>query len=137
MNIEPIYPGLFTQPDDPRGAGLCAGRCDRCGDLHFPATPDCPYCGFAGCREEIVGRTGVLHLGTVVTAPPPGYIGEVPYGFGLVDLPEGLRVVSVVAETDPERLYSGMPLRIGLLILTTADGSSRASWQYEPAEASS
>lgn len=75
----------------------------------------------------------MLHLGTVVTAPPPGYTGDTPYGFGLVDLPEGLRVVSLIAETDPSRLRSGLPLRLGMRLLPDAQGDLLlATWHYEP-----
>lgn len=134
MLIEPIDTGLFTLPDDPRGFGLVAGRCAECHDLHFPATPDCPYCGAESCLEEVVGREGHLHLGTVVTAPPPGYHGEVPYGFGLVDLPEGIRVISIIAETDPGRLRPGLPLKIDLRLVAAQpdDEGPVATWQYVP-----
>ena len=34
-------------------------------------------------------------------APPPGYLGEVPFGFGVVELDEGLRVLGRLTESDP------------------------------------
>ena len=36
-----------------------------------------------------------------MTAPPPGYQGEVPYGIGVVELPEGVRVITRLTESDP------------------------------------
>src|SRR5215472_2678194 len=90
----PIHPGLFTLPDDPRGPALLAARCAACRRHHFPATDTCPYCSSQGCTIEAIGRTGKLWVHTVVNARPPGYRGEVPYGFGVVDLAEGMRVVS-------------------------------------------
>ena len=46
--------------------------------------------------------------------PAPGYEGEVPFGFGVVELPEGVRVVTRLTETDP-RVAPGGP----------ADGAAR------------
>ena len=140
VESRPIHEGLFSSPDDPGGLGLYAGYCWSCKALHFPATDDCPYCGATGCETRIVGKTASLYLGTVVTAAPPGYHGEVPYGFGLVDLPEGLRVISVIAETDVKQLRPGLPLRLGLRTLpcpepeqAEGEGLTLTSWHYEPA----
>jgi uncharacterized OB-fold protein len=52
-----------------------------------------------------------------VTAAPPGYRGHVPYGFGVVELPEGLRVVTRLTETDPSRLASGQAMQLVLVPL--------------------
>jgi len=140
VQIRPIHEGLFSSPDDPGGLGLFAGLCGSCKALHFPATNDCPYCGTTGCETRIVGKTGTLHLATVVAAAPPGYHGEVPYGFGLVDLPEGLRVISVIAETNIKRLRPGLALRLGLRSLPSPEAEppeteplTLVSWHYEPA----
>jgi uncharacterized OB-fold protein len=140
VQTRPIHEGLFSSPDDPGGLGLYAGYCLSCKALHFPATDDCPYCGATDCETRLVGRTATLYLATVVTASPPGYQGEVPYGFGLVDLPEGLRVISVIAETDVKKLRPGLPLRLGLRTLPCpepeqdeGEGLPLASWHYEPA----
>ena len=136
VSAPPIQEGLFAPPGHPDGPGLYAGTCPRCDSLHFPASTSCPYCGSEKCKTQIVGKTGTLYLATVVTAPPPGYHGDVPYGFGLVDLPEGLRVVSVIAETDPSRLRTGLPLRLGWRTLPNAEGEGDLiCWQYEPLEA--
>ena len=42
-----------------------------------------------------------------MTAPPPGYGGEVPYGIGVVELPEGIRVIGRLTESDPAALAVG------------------------------
>ena len=59
--------------------------------VHFPAAPDCPYCSAEGCDERELSERGTLCLFTMVVNRPPGYGGEVPFGFGVVELPEGLR----------------------------------------------
>jgi uncharacterized OB-fold protein len=130
----PIHPGLFTLPGDPRGPRLLAARCAGCGKHHFPAGSACPYCGAADCTPEPVGARGTLYLHTVVNARPPGYRGPLPYGFGVVDLPEGLRVVSRLAEARLEELRPGMPLMLEIAPLFVNDaGDEVLSFAYGPA----
>jgi uncharacterized OB-fold protein len=134
----PIHPGLFTLPDDPRGPRLLAGCCAACGKHHFPAGSTCPYCSAAGCRVAAIGAAGTLYLHTVVNARPPGYRGPVPYGFGVVDLPEGLRVVSRLGEASLDRLRSGMAVELEIAALFTNDaGDEVLSFAYRPRAAGS
>jgi len=131
----PIHPGLFTPPGDPRGARLLAGRCPACGKHHFPAAGTCPYCTAEGCEPVALGAAGTLYLYTVVNARPPGYRGDVPYGFGIVELPEGLRVVSRIAETDLDVLQVGLPVKLEIAPLFTNDaGDEVLSFAYRPDE---
>jgi uncharacterized OB-fold protein len=69
---------------------------------------------------ELSGR-GRLWSWTAVTTAPPGYGGDVPYGFGVVELPEGLRVVTRLTEADPSRLSAGRPMEL-VLVPVGADG---------------
>jgi len=98
-------PELFTD------AGLVGGSCEGCGRRHFPLAPWCPWCGAAEPSRTMLSTEGVLWSWTAVVHPPPGYTGEVPYGFGVVELPaDGLRVVTRLSEPDPERLHAGQPM---------------------------
>jgi uncharacterized OB-fold protein len=129
----PIHAGLFTLPGDPRGPRLLAARCAACARHHFPAGEACPYCSATECTVEAIGANGTLYLHTVVNAPPPGYRGEVPYGFGLVDLPEGLRVVTRIEETDPGVLRPGLPLELAIAPLYVNDaGDEVLCFAYRP-----
>src|SRR5580700_2044960 len=87
----PVKEGLFTDSDPPH---LLGGRCRTCGHHHFPRRPICPYCASDATEPVELSATGRLWAWTAVTHPPPGYKGKVPYGFGVVELPEGLRVVT-------------------------------------------
>jgi uncharacterized OB-fold protein len=58
-----------------------------------------------------------------VTAAPPGYRGDVPYGFGIVELPEGLRVVTRLSEADSARLREGQPMRLRVVHLYVDEDS--------------
>lgn len=73
---------------------------------------------------------GTLWAWTAVTAAPPGYEGDVPYGFGIVELSaDRLRVVTRLTEADPLQLSQGMPMRFTVVAVTPAV----ATWAFEPA----
>ena len=125
----PLRANLFTSLDDPERAALLAGRCGRCDGHHFPAQEVCPYCFADGCTPVALGRTASLYVHTAITKAPPGYTGPVPYGFGVVELPERLRLVTRLTESDQARLRHGMPMRLVVEPLF-ADEEGREVWSY-------
>ena len=112
MQRVPIHDGLFT--DDGR---LLAAHCPDCDRWHFPADADCPYCSGARCETRTVSGQATLWLFTGVRNRPPGYLGEVPFGFGVVELAEGLRIITRLTAPDPTTLRCGMPMRLVIVPL--------------------
>jgi len=130
----PVAPGLFVE--DAGGPRLLAGQCPACSRPHFPAGRVCPYCAAEGCTETRVGPAGRLWLYTAIGTRPPGYAGEVPFGFGVVELPGGLRVITRLTEPRLELLRPGMPMRLVITPLHTDDaGTAVVSYAFAPEEA--
>jgi uncharacterized OB-fold protein len=128
----PVTEGLFVMDGEAR---LIAGYCGGCGRFHFPRFASCPYCSAEGCAERTIGPRGVLRLFTTVVNRPPGYRGEVPFGFGVVELPEGLRIISRLTETRVERLGVGQPMRLVVTPLHVDDeGREVVSYAFAPEE---
>jgi hypothetical protein len=125
----PIAPGLFTET--PAGWRLVAGECPACRRLHFPLAPWCPYCGAADPTTRTVGAAGRLFLYTAVQSAPPGYRGPLPYGFGVVELEGGLRVVTRLTESDAARLAPGLPVRLVVEPLA-GDGDTVLTYAFAP-----
>ena len=129
MPSRPVQDGLFT---DRR---LIGGRCGACGRHHFPAAAICPYCGAAEVTRVELSETGALWGWTALTAAPPGYAGGVPFGFGVVELPEGIRVISRIEQADPARLSFGAPVRFALAPLhTDDDGTEVVTYTFAPVD---
>jgi uncharacterized OB-fold protein len=126
----PVRPGLFTDGPQPR---LLGSRCAACGRSHFPAAATCPYCAAPGAEAAELSPDGVLWAFTAVTAPPPGYRGEVPYGFGVVELPEGVRVVTRLTEADPGALSLGQAMTLVVVALHhDDDGREVRTYAFAP-----
>ena len=130
-NTIPVHDFLFTVGAD-GSARLVGGRCTGCGRHQFPRSSLCPYCGSDDVAEVLLSPTGTLWAWTAVTAAPPGYRGEVPYGFGVVELPEGLRVITRLTESDPGKLRFGQAVRLELVLLHKDDeGRDVLTWAFE------
>jgi uncharacterized OB-fold protein len=128
----PITPGLFTTTAD--GPRLVAARCAACARLQFPATSSCPYCGHDACAEALVGPQATLFLFTTIASRPPGYRGPVPYGFGVVELADGLRVITRLADADPTAWRVGLPMRLVVApLFDDDDGTPVLSYAFAPA----
>jgi uncharacterized OB-fold protein len=128
--VPPVRDGLFTDGDDPH---LLGAICRTCGNQHFPRTDNCPFCGADTVEACDLPSTGRLWAWTTVTAAPPGYGGPVPFGFGVVELGEGLRVVTRITEPDPTALHAGQPMRL-VIDDVGGDGESITSWAFAPEE---
>jgi uncharacterized OB-fold protein len=113
-----VRDGLFTDGEAP---ALLGSRCDQCGAHHFPRHDTCPYCAADGPVPTELSGHGVLWAWTAVTAPPPGYQGPIPYGMGVVELPEGIRVITRLTESDPSALVAGQAMTLRVVTLHQAD----------------
>lgn len=84
-------------------------RCSNCGTLRHPPRPMCGDCrSLAWEAIEASGRGTVCSF-TVLRHPQfPGY--RYPLIIVLVDLAEGTRLTSQLADCDPEAVTFGMPV---------------------------
>jgi uncharacterized OB-fold protein len=125
-----VRDGLFTDDDSP---ALLASRCTNCGNVLFPRVDSCTYCATEDPEPVELSRHGTLWSWTAVTAPPPGYEGEVPFGVGIVELPEGVRVITRLTESNPAALRLGQPMEFCLVPLhTDAEGNDVVTYAFAP-----
>lgn len=118
----------FTQT--PQGLALAGSRCRSCGRVYFPRKRVCPQCFQIDQMEEVaLSRRGRLYTFTVAEAGPPGF--PVPYAFGYVDLPEGVRVFSLL-EGDPEALEIGMELEMAVGPIREENGMAIIAYKFRP-----
>ncbi len=127
-----VHDELFRVGED--GAiRLLGGYSPTSGRYHFPLLPACPYTGADDVQPVELSDRGTLWGWTAVTAPPPGYHGEVPFGFGVVELTDGLRVITRLTEADPSRLEFGMAMQLVVAPLHTADdGTEVITYAFAP-----
>ncbi len=133
----PVREGLFSGPLSDLGRVTLAGcRCSSCGETSLGAKSLCPNCGKETVTEIPLGKRGTLWTYTIVRHRPPGnYKGPepfVPFGLGLVELPEGVRVMAPI-HCDIGQLKIGLPLRFTAYVRKDADREVVA-FSFEPEE---
>jgi uncharacterized OB-fold protein len=133
----PAAEGLFTETAE--GPRLLGSRCASCGTPYFPRSSLChnPDCSDPRVEEAHFGPRGTLWSCAIQNypPPPPARYREpyAPYAVGLVDLPEGLRVLGRISTDDPESLRVGADVELILEALYTDEsGSEVMTWTFRP-----
>ncbi|MBV8462847.1 MAG: OB-fold domain-containing protein [Acidimicrobiales bacterium] len=124
-----VHEGLFTMGPEPR---LLGSQCRDCNARQFPRTDTCPYCGSSAPEDVELAPTGRLWAWTTVSAAPPGYDGPVPFGFGVVELDGGPRVVTRLTRSDADALSAGQPMHLVLTPVSPPDAPVVLSWSFAP-----
>jgi uncharacterized protein len=132
----PIRDGLFTGLlSDLDRVRLAGSRCSECGETSLGQTNFCANCGRETVSEISLSRLGTLWTYTVVRHRPAGdYKGPdpfVPFGLGLVELPEGLRVLAPI-QCDITQLKIGLAVQFKPIVRRDSDGREVVSFAFEP-----
>jgi len=81
--------------------------CKACGARYFPAKPVCT-CGSVEFEDVKLSEAGEVVTWTVIRSPPLGYERYSPYVVALIELDDGMRLLSQVADVDPAEMKAGM-----------------------------
>jgi uncharacterized OB-fold protein len=92
---------------------LLLQRCQACGEHQFYPRRHCVHC-FAPDPDWVEAKgTGRLHTFSVVhRTSAPGFAGDVPYVFAVVELDEGPRLTANVLDTPLDELACDLPVRV-------------------------
>ena len=131
-----LAPERCTWPADkpPLGGRRCYSRTTT-----FPAQQRCPRCSEGTMSEVLLPRTGTLIAWTTQGFPPGApYAGPtgkdfVPFGVGLVQLDDVIRVEARLTENDPAKLEFGQSVELTMIPFTTdADGNEVITFAFQP-----
>jgi hypothetical protein len=134
----PVAKDLFRWSED--GVALVGSRCTGCGSRYFPKSLSCrnPACEDKAVEETLMGRHGRLHSYTVQGYQPPALFRMEPfepYAIGLVELPEGLRVLGMLTGCELSEIQIGMPVELTVEALYTDEsGREVLTYKYAPSQ---
>jgi uncharacterized OB-fold protein len=96
------------------GQGKVMGtKCKKCGRNYFPPRMDCPYCIDSEVEWFEIAGKGKLLTFTQVHYGPLGFEEDAPYVLGIVQFPEGVRVLSRISKAiNPDTIKIGMELKV-------------------------
>lgn len=124
---------------DENDLALLGSRCAGCLTHYFPRAVSCrnPQCDEKTVVDAALGRTGVLYSWTVQRYRPPALfrVDEwEPSAVGLVELPEGLRVIAMLTGAAPGEIPIGAALQLTTVhLFHDEDGRSVVTYAYQPA----
>lgn len=133
-----LAPDISTWPDEyPQ---LIGSRCRMCGAITFPGQDHCPKCSSGHMAELLLPRRGTLVAWTTQGfLPGAPYAGRetpetfTPFGVGLVQLDDVVRVEGRLTENDPAKLRFGMQVELTMVPFTTDDeGNEVVTFAFRP-----
>jgi uncharacterized protein len=126
-----LIPGLYEVGSlGPRLVGSC---CERCHGYTFPSRTVCPRCKLRSMAPVRFGERGVLFSFTVCHVAPSGW--QAPYLQAYIELPEGVRVFSLVASDVPATIDALEPgMDMGLVVEPVEPGGGLLTYKYRPIE---
>jgi uncharacterized OB-fold protein len=136
-----IVEGLVILPSSPTGKPYLIGsKCRSCGETFFQSGLCCRRCSSEDMEKIPLSRVGKLFSFTTVRVKPPHFIGAVPYLVGVVELPEGERIKTLLTGCEQGELEIGMEMelvieRVGKLKapIGNIDAETEVSgWKFRP-----
>ena len=133
----PVAEGLFIETAE--GPRLIGSRCAGCGTPYFPRSVVChhPECRESKIEEASFGPRGTLWSCAIQNYPPPAPARYEepysPYAVGMVDMPEGLRVLARISADDPEAVQPGAEVELVLeRLYLDENGDEVITWKFRP-----
>jgi len=133
-NKVPAIEGLFTFPSD--NPKLIASRCKKCGSVAFPKQP---YCTNPDCDKDLdnvevieLNAKGKLFTFAMQAYPPPlpfKLDPFEPYPIGMVDFPEGIRVLGMMTT---DQVTMGMDMEVVAKKLYEDEENEYYTWAWNP-----
>lgn len=86
-------------------------KCKQCGTWIHPPRPTCPSCrSFEREWARSSGKGTVYSWVTYLESPHPAF--KAPFSVVLVELEEGLKLISNMVDVAPEEISIGMPVEV-------------------------
>lgn len=92
---------------------LLIQECNDCKAKIFYPRKYCPECWSADLGwSEASGKAKVYAQTTMMDMVEPKFWGDLPYVLALVDLEEGVRMMTRIVECEPEEVHIGMDVEV-------------------------
>jgi len=135
MTIKKITEGLFVLPEDNLDLGYLIGsKCKKCQTVSFPRRIVCPICQSHEIDLDIpLNKQGTLYSYAINQMAPEGF--KAPYITGKIDLPEKIRIFSVITGCSVENDLLEIGMKMELVFETLRQdilGNNLISYKFRP-----
>jgi uncharacterized OB-fold protein len=101
---------------------LLGKECTKCGLRYFPSRPICK-CDSTEFKDYKLSENGEVITWTVIRNAPLGYVKYAPYVVALIELEDGIRLLSQVVDVELDKVKTGLKVE-AVFRRVTEDGSS-------------
>jgi len=98
--------------ETPQRYRLEAGKCTKCGKVHYPPRLICDVCRSQDFEKVTVSDEATIVTFTVIHTPPSQFKDQAPYAIAVVETKDGLRSTFQVADSDGSDLEIGTKVRL-------------------------
>jgi scaffold protein (connect acetoacetyl-CoA thiolase and HMG-CoA synthase) len=109
---------------------LTGEECTKCGTKHYPKTPVCT-CGSTEFKPYKLAEMGTVESWTVIRNAPLGYERFAPYVVALIELDDGVRILSQVVDIEPEAVKAGMKVEYAFRKVTEDGQAGLIQYGYK------
>lgn len=97
--------------DSAKNGELVFQRCKECSTWVHPPRPACPSCRSLEKEWRPSSGKGIIHSWVIYReAPNPSFVA--PYAVALVELEEGVRIISNLVDVKLDQVQIGMPVEV-------------------------
>jgi uncharacterized OB-fold protein len=96
----------------PQRYRLEAGKCTGCGEVSFPPRSICPGCSSKNFETVKLSEEGTIVTFTVIRVASEKFAKQTPFVVGIVELADGVRITTQIADVDVDSISIGQPVRM-------------------------
>ena len=89
-----------------------AGKCKGCGKIFFPPRLVCDKCKSREFEIINLSREGKVLTFTVIRVAPSQFVDQAPYAVAIIELKEGVKICTQVADCNIDEIIIGMPVKL-------------------------
>ena len=133
----PLKEGLWIDSGSPNeNPQLIGSQCRNCGEVYFPKKEKriCINCQQRNLEEIKLSRRGKIYSFTIVMQRPPIYYkASVPYALAWVELPEGVRLETLLTDCTFDDLLVGMDVELVIeMLFQDEEGNDIVTYKFKP-----
>lgn len=95
-----------------RDGTLLVQRCRSCGTSRHPPSPLCHSCHSPELEWAVCSGMGEVWTFSVLREPLDGWAGQLPTIVAIIELVEGVKMISNIVEVEPEAVHIGMKVAV-------------------------
>ncbi|MFH1750050.1 MAG: Zn-ribbon domain-containing OB-fold protein [Candidatus Micrarchaeota archaeon] len=116
----------------PERYALMGSVCENCKTEYFPQRTFCSKCRRKGkIKEKLMPPVGKIHSFTEVHVAPLGHENEAPYFLAIVELDNGVKIMSQVVDSEEEGIKFDAPVKMVFRKISEDDKEGVIAYGYK------